>query len=78
MIKKNLKNCFGSSLRGLKRRIMEYIDMILFVLMICILALELISIRNYKKDLESCYRVLLQQQKQINELESKLTPVTKM
>jgi hypothetical protein len=46
--------------------------MILFILMLMILGLELITIRNYKKDLESCYRVLLKQQKEINELESKL------
>jgi hypothetical protein len=51
---------------------MEYIDIILLFLILCILVLEVISIRNYKKDLELCYSVLIQQQQQINELESKL------
>ena len=65
-----IKNCFGSSLRGLK--IMTYIDMIILILISIILALEVISNRKYQKDLEACYKVLLQQQYQINDLESKL------
>jgi len=51
---------------------MTYIDMIILILISIILALEVISNRKYQKDLEACYKVLLQQQYQINDLESKL------
>ena len=46
--------------------------MVLLLLLLIILGLELISNRKYQKEIESCYRVLLKQQQQINELESKL------
>ena len=53
----------------------ERVKMFLVFLLCLILLLEVKSNNKYQRDINECYRVLIKQQQQINELEEKLKKI---